>query len=76
MELTSQRNRFSPVVTLSQTHVFLLYMTFYLTHYQIHYLNSLIEYGQSYNPWIKRVYFEKSFFEILKRLAFTLNTAA
>ena len=42
----------------SNKHIFLSYMTLYLTHYQIHYLNSLTEYGQKYNLWIKRLYFE------------------
>ena len=30
----------------------------YLIHYMAHYSNSLMEYGQRYNPWIDRAYFE------------------
>ena len=51
-------------------------MTPYLTHYQIHYLNSLMKYGQKYNPWKKTGVFQKSPFEFLKRFASTLNTTA
>ena len=50
MELNSQRALFFLFVILSQTHMFLLYMTLYLIHYQTHSLNSLMEYGQKYNP--------------------------
>ena len=56
--LSSPRSWFLIFVILSQTHIFLLYVTRYLTHYQMHYLNSLTEYGQKYNPWIERAHLE------------------
>ena len=56
IELNPQRARFFLFVILSQTHIFLSYMALHLTHYQTHYLNSLMEYGEKYNPWIERVY--------------------
>ena len=44
-------------------------MTLFLTHNQTHFLNSLMEYGQKYNPWIERVYLENLLMKFLKRLA-------
>ena len=43
---------------LTDTYNSLVY-EYFLIHYQTHYLNSLTEFGQKYNPWIERMHFEK-----------------
>ena len=58
MELNSKRARFYFFVILTQTHIFVSYMTLYLNHSQIHYLSPLAEYGRKYNPRIERVYLQ------------------